>query len=274
MSYDILGQKLIATTNIEGIMRVITTDITTSIRLAVPAIKDNVRSLLLRKVPVRSGRLLDNMLEFLDVTLYGNVLNVSSKIPAGYPVIIEGPAHLGEEGYGPKYSPRNNIPNRRKIRDTDAGAIYALNDPEAEPDYANILGRYVYPIVQNIVGRLFKSYTIIIGAGKVPKTASQAGQMDVDWIEQEQLFSVGHYEIAGGRGYYTSYLSAIESYNEYGQLLSTYDPFDNKIRYSDGTVQDLDVEIYKSMPSDNIANIVAKATKDYIGATTNMGATR
>jgi len=133
---------IIGTVNsFDNIMPVIVRDINSIIRQSLPFFNKIIRNLLYRVVPVRTGKLLDKMLQTLRIEYIGNILHVSTLIPGGYPVIIRNPRHVNEIGYGPKYEPINPIPNRNVLRHTKKGAYYLLNDPSAEESYSRVLGK-------------------------------------------------------------------------------------------------------------------------------------
>lgn len=107
--------------------------------------------------PVRTGKLLDIMLIYLNLSVRRARLNMNTKIPSGYPAIIERPKHYGgTKGWGLDYYPTNKIANVFKIRKTSGyGAIYKLFDPLAISNYTDIMKLYSAPqIIQEVINTL------------------------------------------------------------------------------------------------------------------------
>ena len=145
---------LLAEVELTQAINVIVEDVRTRIVAMVPFFRKRLRELLYRTVPVRSGKLLDTMLNNLTVDIIGDTLHVGTTTPAGYPLIIPSPLHAGEIGYGKKYTPTNPIPNAVKLRDTVKGAYYLLNDPESEGNYTKLIGMYALPIVTFVTKKM------------------------------------------------------------------------------------------------------------------------
>jgi len=161
----ILGKgQLIDVVPIDDVVRVIDADINKDIKLMIPQFTGFIRQLLRKKVPVRTGKLLDSLLNTLNVKKVGNMLVVGANPPTGYPVIIVNPAHFGNKvgyAYG-KFEPSTTITNRALVRETPKGAYYLLNDPDAIGDYYEILGAWVLPAVEYIMGKTLGIYDVEI----------------------------------------------------------------------------------------------------------------
>ncbi len=120
-----------------------------------------VKTIMYAAVPVRSGKLLDTMLNNLTIIVRNGVIHVSTITPEGYPVRIINPRHRGEIGYSyGKYTPKHKIPNVHKIRDTKKGAYYLLNDPSAIEDYMSVMGRYLYPFFESVLKHIIPEFKI------------------------------------------------------------------------------------------------------------------
>jgi len=165
------GGIIVATTNNwNAIVHIIVRDINKDLKKAVPSFKQKIRLLLRKIVPVRTGKLLDTMLNNLRVEIIDNLLHISTVLPSGYPISIINAAHVMGIGYGPKYTPTNTILNRAVLRETPKGAYYVLNDPSAEGNYSRILGTYALPVIRNGLSRYLNNYDVIISLPKhVPK---------------------------------------------------------------------------------------------------------
>jgi len=123
-----------------------------------------IRQVLFKHVPVRSGLLLDTLLTTLQVDIIGHNVIISATPPAGYPLRIEHPAHLGGIGWAYKYIPVNPIPNRTVISETQQGAYYGLNDPDAIADYISLFQSFVAPTIIKFIESMHFSYSVEVGA--------------------------------------------------------------------------------------------------------------
>jgi len=159
------NQVLIGTVEFNQIITTIVDDVNQRLKDLVPQFRKLIRALMRRVVPVRTGKLLDTMLNNLRVDFNKDTLTISTILPSGYPVIIQNPAHTGQIGYGyGKYKPTNVIKNRVVIRETPKGAYYLLNDPTAEGNYLRILEQYALPVIKTETHRqLSQDYTVVIG---------------------------------------------------------------------------------------------------------------
>jgi len=162
------GGYLISKVDITAVPAVIEADINKDLNTLVPRYTAYIKRILRKGVSVRTGKLLDTLLNSLVVQMVANTLVVSVIAPAGYPTVITRPANIGEVGWGPKYTPMNNIPNRQIIRETPKGAYYLLNDPEAVSDYNVLLQTYILPTVDYITARGLGSYDVTISIPATP----------------------------------------------------------------------------------------------------------
>ena len=119
--------------------------------------KTIVKKDLRKYSPVRTGKLLDIMLIYLNLNVRRARLNMNTKIPAGYPPYIRKPKHHGARaGWGMDYHPTNKIANVFKIGKTSGyGAYYRLFDPLAMPNYIDIMKTHSAPkIIQEVMNSL------------------------------------------------------------------------------------------------------------------------
>ena len=162
-------RELVGTANsFEQSLTMIVKDVNKQLEKMVPSLRDWIRNTLYKTIPVRTGKLLDTMLQTLHIEMTGNILHISALIPPEYPPIIINPKHSGAKGWGKKYDPINPIPNRVVIRSTKGvggkppvGNIYLLNDPFAVGEYTQILGTYVFPMVRDTVPQILANYDVI-----------------------------------------------------------------------------------------------------------------
>ena len=164
----ISGGDIIASgVKVDAILPLIEADIHASVAKNVTFFKYIVTDMLQRFVPVRTGKLLDNLLNTLRVEYIGHTVIVSAVTPTGYPIIIKNPAHYGSIGYGyGHYEPINSIRNRIKLRDTPKGGYYLLKDSEAIGDYQAILENFVVPRITTIIEALPFEYEVTISLPK------------------------------------------------------------------------------------------------------------
>lgn len=111
--------------------------------------------------PVRSGKLLDTMLNFLRIDIIRTTLKMSTYKPIGYPDIIIGAKHHGEKmGWADSYVPTNRIDNRVLIEFGDGGQdLFLLNDPHAMENYRDIMREKSSPAIIDNVLYDFPDYT-------------------------------------------------------------------------------------------------------------------
>lgn len=113
-------------------------------------------------VPVRTGKLLDNLLNNLTTEVIGSKVIYNTSPPSGYPSSIINPAHRGEIGWGRKYTPTHNIANVTVLRPTKKGAYYILNDPSAVSDYMGILGTKTLPKLSQRIKQILPSFSMVL----------------------------------------------------------------------------------------------------------------
>lgn len=141
-------------------------------------------------IPVRSGKLLDFILNTLNVHIELILPTIPSSVntpvalanavfqkpyllfgtevayPPDRPNPISNPAHLMEEGYGERYDPVNPIKNRQLIALTGLKtALYLLNDPAAQPDVVDSVEILVQRLIQDLINTLSTKWDELVQIG-------------------------------------------------------------------------------------------------------------
>lgn len=119
-----------------------------------------VRKDLAAYTPVRTGRLLDTLLNNLRTEVTDGRIRFTTDRPPGYPQLIQNPQHSYEIGWGPKYEPTNPIKNRLVLKNTPKGAYYVLNDPLAIPDYMSIINLRTIPKMKHAIRNLLPYFEV------------------------------------------------------------------------------------------------------------------
>lgn len=163
-------QSLVGVVNtFNNVLPTITKDVMRDIQEMIPLLRKWMITTLYKTVPVRTGRLLDTILQTLRIDMFGNTLTLHAVVATGYPLVIRNPKHSGQIGWGPMYFPKHPIPNRVILRTTKKGAYYILNDPTAVGEYTTILKTYVFPMVRDIIPTLLSNYEVNIILPKIKK---------------------------------------------------------------------------------------------------------
>jgi hypothetical protein len=98
-------------------------------------------------IPTRSGKLYDELIQFSKVMVERSQMGLRFTFfihtPQNYPLLIENPKHSGQIGWGYRHDAVYLSPLVNKLRDTEKGAYFLLNDPQAESDYISIFTLYM-----------------------------------------------------------------------------------------------------------------------------------
>lgn len=132
--------------------------------------KEKGREALLNthKIPIRSGYLVDHLCSTLDITPNSwyriNIMqHITALYPPLYPYPIEGRVqHSEEEGWGPEYDPIFPVRRYLLYGTGGAGAMYMLNDPEAEPDYLTDVNRFLADVFIDVYSAYFQDLILIM----------------------------------------------------------------------------------------------------------------
>ncbi|WP_371805470.1 hypothetical protein [Candidatus Lokiarchaeum ossiferum] len=137
---------------------------------------ERIKLKIMRWVPVRSGKLLDTILNTLNIikrVYYGsNFLSQLSYVwnsDRPYPV-TPNVKHSGQVGYGEFYQPRHTIPNRKLIKKTSKnGALWLLNDPMSVEDPTPFINNIGIDEIENQVVDAFNTIKVVLKIGGTKK---------------------------------------------------------------------------------------------------------
>ena len=173
--------------NTNYIATLISNDINKVIKTHLAEIKAIAKQEILRFTPVRSGLLVDFMMQNLSVQHIHGIVHFDFHPPAGYPTVIQNPKHRNKVGWAPAYTPVNTIPNRevdhypsrgRTKGSKPIGVYYKLNDPMAEGDYLDIWREHFVGIIEHTIARWIPDYSLNLYAETVEPAAPPSAYPD------------------------------------------------------------------------------------------------